>query len=283
MTWITDLGLPPIQHTLPELETALRAADLATQEVMRIYNSNDIDVSTKADNSPVTKADISCNRIITKELSKTPHLVLSEEDTDNKSRLDANMVWIVDPLDGTADFVERTGEFTIMIALVQSNRPILGIIVQPVKRTIFVAQDGAGAYKGTEKTWNRVRTSSDVNIDECRLVCSRNHLSETDKKVFARLGITDMTKLGSSIKACHVASGDADLYVTTTDKMKEWDTCASWCIITEAGGRITDALGEELSYNSESVLHKHGIIASSGGRIHELATKECCVVLDKLS
>lgn len=265
---------------MPELETALRAADLAAEEAMRIYKSGTINVSTKSDNSPVTEADISCNRIITDELAKTNHAVLSEESADDQLRLDAEFVWVVDPLDGTTDFVERTGEFTIMIALVQAGRPILGIIAQPVARTIFVAQDGAGSYKGADGAWIRMRTAPDVELAECSAVRSRNHFSETDQRVMARLGITKITALGSSIKACSVASGDSDIYITTTDRMKEWDTCASWCIVAEAGGRMTDAFGEELTYNSKSVTHKHGIIASSGGRIHKLATTACHAVLD---
>lgn len=281
MTWISDLGLPPMQDTLPELANALRAAELASEEVMRIYGLPEIQVSQKSDNSPVTQADVSSNHMIVSELAKTGFPILSEESADDGSRLEANKVWVVDPLDGTVDFVERTGEFTVMIAMVHDTRPVLGIISQPAARTIFVAQDGVGAYRGHDGNWSRVRTRQDVNIQESRLVCSRNHLSKVDESVFARLGVKNPEKVGSSIKACKVAAGEADLYVTTTDRMKEWDTCASWCILTEAGGRMTDALGEEISYNTKSAIHPHGIVASSGGRIHEIATSECRIVLDK--
>ena len=275
MTWITKIGPPPISNILTELEIALSAAQNASNKVMQIYNSKTASVSLKDDNSLVTEADILSNKIITDELAKTGHPILSEESFDDKTRLAAKQVWIVDPLDGTADFVDRTGEFTIMISLVHGNRPVLGIIVQPVAEIIFVAQDGGGTYKGFDGTWTRVRIAADVEINECRAVCSRNHLSETDQGILARLGIENIIKLGSSIKACSVASGDAELYVTTTSKMKEWDTCASWCIVTEAGGRMTNALGEELSYNSDLVSHQHGIIASIGGRIHDLVITEC--------
>lgn len=282
MAWIAELGAPPITHALPELCAGLRAADLASEEAMRIYESGDMEVLTKPDDSPVTKADLSCNRIISSELGKTPHVILSEESSDDMSRLDASSVWIVDPLDGTADFVDRTDEFTIMMGLVHDGRPVLGIIAQPAARRIFVAQDGAGSYQGINGTWRRVRVAKGAELDECRAVCSRNHPSDTDKAIISRLGITNMTRMGSSLKVCSVAAGDADVYVTTTNKMKEWDTCASWCIVTEAGGRMTDALGGELTYNAESVMHKHGIIASIGGRIHELVCGECRAVLDQI-
>ncbi len=282
MTWISELGPPPIRHALPELGAALHAAGLAANEAMRIYNSGELGVSSKADSSPVTKADISSNRIIAGELSKTPHPILSEESADDGTRLDADTVWIVDPLDGTADFVDRTDEFTIMIALAQLGRPVLGIIAQPAAQTVFVAQDGAGAYRGAHGSWERIRAVGNDHIDECHLVCSRNHLSEREQRLFSALNITRITKLGSSIKACSIASGEAHLYITTTDRMKEWDTCASWCVVTEAGGRMTDALGGELTYNSKSVIHRNGIVASSGGRIHEIATSECRSVLDQV-
>ena len=280
MGWIEDLGPPPVKDALPALAAALAAADLASEEAMRIYESGHVDVSKKGDDSPVTEADVSCNRIISEQLARTGHAILSEESRDDPSRLAEDSVWIVDPLDGTADFVDRTGEFTIMIALVQARRPILGVVSQPAARTVFVAQDGAGTYRGAPGAgWARVHVAKEAGIEECRATCSRNHLSDADRAVVSNLGLSNMAKVGSSIKACRVACGEADVYVTTTDRMKEWDTCASWCIVIEAGGRMTDALGGELLYNSESAAHTRGIIASSGGRIHELVVGECRAVL----
>ncbi len=275
--WLCALGEPPIPHAMPELAVAMAALGEASDAVMAIY-AGEHGARAKDDGSPVTDADMSSHRIISDALAKTGHAVLSEEG-EAASRAAAETAWIVDPLDGTADYVARTGEFTIMAGLVRAGRPVLGVIVQPAARAVFVAQDGAGSFRGVEGAWSRLRVGPERETSECRAVCSRNHLSEVDRAVLKSLGVAETVPVGSSIKACNVAAGTADIYVTTTDRMKQWDTCASWCVVTEAGGRMTDALGGELEYGPQSVAHTHGIIASSGGRIHDIAAGECRAAL----
>ena len=117
----------PISNKIPELDIAIKAAQEASNVILKIYEK-DYNTYTKTDNSPVTDADLTSNKIINKVLSNTKYSILSEEDIDDQSRLSKDMIWIVDPLDGTSDFIDKTGEFTVMIALVQNKKPILGII-----------------------------------------------------------------------------------------------------------------------------------------------------------
>ena len=124
---MTDI---PIQDKMPELDLAIEAAAKAGDAIMKIYATN-FESKTKTDDSPITEADLASNRIIKEILVKSGHYILSEEDVDDKTRLDKKIVWIVDPLDGTSDFIDRTGEFTVMIALVWDKKPVLGVINWP--------------------------------------------------------------------------------------------------------------------------------------------------------
>ena len=136
----------PILDRIPELDIAIKAAKEAGDAILEIYQ-RDFDTHTKKDNSPITEGDLKSNEIIKKILSETEHMILSEEEDDDLSRLSENMIWIVDPLDGTSDFIDKTGEFTIMIALIKNKKPILGVIGWPTEKTFFVAQKGSGAFR----------------------------------------------------------------------------------------------------------------------------------------
>lgn len=260
----------PVPNPHPDLKIAVRAALKAGETVMQVY-SGEFTSKTKEDNSPVTEADIKSNQIIKQVLETTDHCILSEEDADDPSRLDSRYVWIVDPLDGTSDFIKRTGEFTIMIALVEESTPVLGVIFCPAQKMLFVAQKNSGAFRHINNTWSRIHVTKESRLENCRAVGSRNHLSAEDKAFFDTLHLREFTSIGSSLKVAKISSGDAEIYITTTDKMKEWDSCASYCIITEAGGRMTDCLGNDLTYNNRIVNHQNGIVASNG-MIHDRVT-----------
>lgn len=261
----------PIRHPLPELQLAIRASVEAGNAILEIYG-REFKTHTKADDSPVTEADLASNRIIRGILSDMPHMILSEEDSDDRRRLGQEIVWIVDPLDGTADFIDRTGEFTVMIAMVKSKRPVLGVINWPAGGTVFAAQHGAGAFKYHNNAWERITVSDISELAECRMVGSRHHLSEREKEFIKGLGIREFASVGSSLKAARIGSGEAEAYLTTTDKMKEWDSAASCCIITEAGGRMTDMLGNDITYNNGRVNHRNGILVTNG-LVHDKIVK----------
>ena len=253
----------PILDKIPELDYAIKATILANNAIMKTYHKA-YKVSKKADNSPVTDADIESNDIIKDVLGHTRHTILSEEDIDDNKRLSKNTVWIVDPLDGTSDFIDRTGEFTVMVSLVKDGIPILGVIGWPVEGMLFVAQKGAGAYRYSKAEWQRMSVTTVSDISMCRVVGSRHHLTSKEKSFIKSLGTKEFTSVGSSLKVVNICRGQAEIYITTTNKMKEWDTAASYCIITEAGGKMTDMKGDDITYNNPDVRHLNGIMATNG-------------------
>ena len=261
-----------IESNLPEFDIALKATMEGGKEILNVYNS-DFSSKLKKDDSPITEADLKSNKVITEILSKTGHKILSEEDKDNKERLKQNRVWIVDPLDGTTDFVNRTGEFTVMIGLVEEKKPLLGVIYWPTRNILFVAQKGNGAWRFSNNSWKRIWVSKVSELSKCRAIGSRYHISDDEKALLNKLQITKFTSVGSSLKVAKISSGSADVYLTTTSKMKEWDTCASYCLVSEAGGKMTDMLGNDLSYNNQNVNHQNGILVTNG-LVHNKIVKE---------
>ena len=262
----------PISNKIPELDIAIKAAQEASDIILEIYQK-DYNTFTKKDDSPVTDADLQSNRIINKILSDTKYSILSEEDTDDQSRLSKDMIWIVDPLDGTSDFIDKTGEFTVMIALIQNRKPILGVIAWPTEKTLFVAQKNCGAFRYSNDKWDKISVTKINELPKCRTVGSRHHLSNKEKDFIQKIGIEDFSSIGSSLKVGKISSGEAEAYITTTNKMKEWDTAASHCIISEAGGKMTDMLGNELTYNNKNVHHENGILVTNG-LIHDKILQE---------
>jgi len=262
----------PISKKIPELDIAIKAAQEASSVILDIYQK-DYNTFTKTDDSPVTDADLKSNKKINEILSDTKHSILSEEDVDDQSRLSKDMIWIVDPLDGTSDFIDKTGEFTVMIALIQNKKPILGVIAWPTEKILFVAQKDCGAFRYSNDKWDKISVTKIENLSECRTIGSRHHLSDKEKKFIKKLGIKDFTSIGSSLKVGKISSGEAEAYITTTNKMKEWDTAASYCIITEAGGKMTDMSGNQITYNNKNVYHQNGILVTNG-LIHDKIVKE---------
>ena len=235
----------------------------AGKAILEIYQG-DYKTSTKSDNSPITDADLKSNEIIKEILSHTNHEILSEEDKDDLSRLSQETIWIVDPLDGTSDFIDKTGEFTVMIALIKNKKPVIGVIGWPTENTLFVAQKGSGSFRYSNNEWRKISVTTTSEMSKCRTVGSRHHLSEKEKAFIKKLGITDFTSIGSSLKVGKISSGEAEAYITTTNKMKEWDSAASYCIISEAGGKMTDMLGNDITYNNKDVYHQNGILVTNG-------------------
>jgi len=253
----------PFIKRMTETPVAIEAAIKAGKEVMDVYNQK-FSSTLKIDTEPLTEADIKSNNIIQKIISKFGYPILSEESIDDKKRLASDKIWIVDPLDGTTDFVKQTGEFTIMISLVEGNRPILGVIYWPIKDTLYLAQKDQGAFKLENGDWSRLSVSNVSELDKCRAVGSRFHISDIEQNLIKRLNISQFTSKGSSLKVADVSSGSADLYFTTTSKIKQWDTCASYCLINEAGGKMTNMFGNDLEYNTEKLNHENGLLVSNG-------------------
>ena len=252
----------PITDRICELDIAINATKEAGKAILKIYGRK-FETSKKKDDSPVTDADLTSNEIIKRILSQTKHVILSEEDKDDQKRLSEKMIWIVDPLDGTSDFIDKTGEFTIMIALIKNKKPILGVIGWPTEETLFVAQEGKGAFRYSNKEWRKIVVTNIKELSKCRAVGSRHHLSNKEKLFIKKLGISDFASIGSSLKVGMISSGEAEVYITTTNKMKEWDSAASYCIISEAGGKMTDMMGNDITYNNKDVYHQNGILVTN--------------------
>ena len=257
----------PFSNPLPETNLAINSVIDAGKTVMKIYNQP-FETKIKSDNSPITEADIASNKIIQKIISTSDYPILSEETKDNKKRLEKETVWIIDPLDGTSDFINKTGEFTIMIGLVRKQVPILGIIYCPPQNTLYIAQRNQGSYQLAGEKWSKMSVSTISDLTKSRTVYSRHHSEESERLFFKYIKTKKLTKRGSSLKAIDVASGTSELYFTSTNKIKQWDTCASYCLVKEAGGNMTDVYGNDLNYNIDDVNHQNGIIVSNG-LVHE--------------
>ncbi len=255
----------PFSDSFIETELAISAIRKASKAVMEIYNSK-FTTSLKDGNEPITEADLKSNQIILNSLSESNHPILSEESQDDlEKRLDSKKVWIVDPLDGTTDFVNKTGEFTIMIALVEDHIPILGVISNPSQNTLYIAQKGQGAYSvSNDDLWKKLEVTTTDEFKNCKVVGSRFHQSDKERNFLKELNISQFTSRGSSLKAIDICLAKADLYFTFTSKMKQWDTCASNCIVTEAGGKFTDMNGNTLKYNIEKLNHENGLLVTNG-------------------
>ena len=254
---------PPVSSKILQLETIIDAVITAGDKIVEIYES-DFKVEKKDDNSPVTKADLESNKIIKESLLQTGIPILSEEDADDKSRVDSEKVWIVDPLDGTQDFVNKTGEFTVMVGLVENHIPVMGLVYWPTEKKLFFAEKGLGAFCHDSVVWAKISVRNVEEIEKSLALVSRHHLSDKEKKMLEHLKIDNTASIGSSLKVMEIASGRADIYLTNTNKMKQWDTAASHCIISEAGGKMTDISGNELIYNTESVNHENGLLVTNG-------------------
>ena len=254
---------------------AVAAAAAAGRAVMNVY-ATDFESHAKEDGSPLTGADLESHRVIARMLAGTAHPVLSEEGGGGwpagarGEGAGQRPVWIVDPLDGTADFVGRTGEFTVMIALVGCDgRPAIGVINCPASAegggTMYAAQSGCGAFRRTAgSAWERVGVSRAADMGGATAVVSRNHLTCREQRLLDALKVGSRKAVGSSLKACRIAEGAADIYLTYTDRMHVWDTAASECILAEAGGSMTDMDGGALRYRGPGTRHPGGILATNG-------------------
>lgn len=253
------------------LDTAIRAAIDAGTAIMHVYDTA-FKVDVKTDNSPLTKADRDAHNVIVKQLEKTGLPVLSEEGRDipYDERSKWERFWMVDPLDGTKEFVKRNGEFTVNIALIENGKPIAGVIFVPVSKVLYVGWVGDSAWKfklsdrEAAFTWRDLTTVGEKlpiikHTSEYRIVGSRSHNSP-DSQAFIDRARKDyehvrLVSMGSSLKICLVAEGQADVYPRFAPTM-EWDTAAGHAIVKAAGKNITDHFTQqEMEYNKPNLLN----------------------------
>ena len=253
------------------ISSTVEIAKLAGEGITEIYNS-DFDYQLKKDLSPITAADNLSHIIITKRLKiLAPEIpILSEENCDIPYKIRANWTkyWLVDPLDGTKEFIKRNGEFTVNIALIENNTPIFGVIHLPVtSETYWGSQVNGSFYSSGNNDVKEIHVSEN-HQNPIRLVASRSHPSEMLNSLLKKIVDYEIIEVGSSIKFCHIASGQADCY-PRFGPTSEWDTAAGEAIVSSAGGHVVAASGNSMKYNVKEEYLNPNFIVSNGKIISE--------------
>ncbi|MBI3510425.1 MAG: 3'(2'),5'-bisphosphate nucleotidase CysQ [Bacteroidetes bacterium] len=255
------------------LHNAIVASLQAGEAIMKVYASDSFEVESKSDNSPLTKADRASHEIIAAHLAKTNIPVLSEEDSKNhpyEKRKKWTRCWIVDPLDGTKEFIKRNGEFTVNIALVENGESILGVIFVPVKNELYYAEKNEGAFLSNDQNRTNIQLPCFKLPQTKTIAGSRSHTSaETEKfvrEMEERSGKINFISAGSALKFCLLAKGEAHFYPRFAPTM-EWDTAAGQIILEESGGKMVQwPSKEKFVYNRENL--RNGWFLATAGNSH---------------
>ncbi len=263
------------------MNVAVNAAIDAGNVILNIYNT-DFDVEYKKDESPLTLADLKANELIKSRLDTTSIPVLSEEGktTPYSERKNWKRLWIVDPLDGTKEFVKKNGEFTVNIALVENNKTVAGVVYAPVLDILYVGINGEGAYKienasgKKDKIFDFMNKTTKLPFKTNRnyygVVASRSHMNDETARFIEELKAAhsniEIVSKGSSLKLCLVAEGAADIYPRFAPT-SEWDTAAGHAVVKAAGGNVFQAANrtKEVVYNKEDILNPWFIVVNEKG------------------
>ncbi len=255
-----------------ELAALVSLGQQASKKIMEIYNKG-FEIEIKSDNSPVTDADKASDLLIKKGLLEAfpSYGILTEEDADDKIRLEKDKVFIIDPLDGTSDFVKKDGQFAINLALVDHHVPVVGVVVIPATGAVYFAVKEHGAYLKEEGKMIRSIHAS-YRRSSFRVLASSCHKNEYLESLMVKHAsqIEEEKSWGSAWKACLISEGKAEIAINIGAGTKEWDTCAPQCIVLEAGGIFTDTKGQVISYNRDDVYNRNGYIT--------LANPNCAII-----
>ncbi|HYG12859.1 MAG TPA: 3'(2'),5'-bisphosphate nucleotidase CysQ [Methylophilaceae bacterium] len=238
------------------LPQVIAIARQAGDAIMEVYGG-DIKVQRKLDRTPLTEADLAAHRVIEQGLrAMTPQIaVLSEESAvvPYAVRRGWQRYWLVDPLDGTREFIKRNGEFTVNIALIEQGKPVLGVVFAPDQNLLYYACRGNGAYKAIDDNLTMPIHARSLDLHRITVAGSRSHADERLQGFLRNLSAPELISLGSSLKICLVAEGKADVY-PRLGPTSEWDTAAAQCVLEQAEGRLVDREGATLEYNSKESL-----------------------------
>ena len=247
------------------LDRIFTIAKSAGDVILDIYD-RDYSAVEKKDKSPLTEADLAAHQLIVQELSHlTPDIpILSEESGDIpwEDRRQWRRYWLVDPLDGTKEFIRRNGEFTVNIALIENHQPVLGVVYAPVLKVGYVA-DKAGAFRiQNGAPVEKLEVSKPAPEEKYVVVASRSHRTAQTQAFIHQLGDVELVSMGSSLKLCLIAEGVAHIY-PRFGLTSEWDTAAAQCIVENAGGMVVTTEGKPLRYNTkESLLNPYFIVSA---------------------
>jgi 3'(2'), 5'-bisphosphate nucleotidase len=239
------------------LEKIVEIAENAGKKIIEIYNNSDFSkiVDFKSDNSPLTLADKESHKIIDAALKElAPFPVLSEEgkSVSYEERKNWDIFWLVDPLDGTKEFIKRNGQFTVNIALIEKGIPVMGVIYVPVTEIGYYGKKYSGAFKKEKGKVEKLSVSA--KSSDWTAVGSSSHSSSEEQLLLKRYPVTNSVAMGSSLKFCLVAEGKAEIYYRHGPTM-EWDTAAGQAIVECSGGVVLDSSGKSFSYNKENLLN----------------------------
>ncbi len=240
---------------LPEL--AILSQEAGKAILLHYRDTESARLTDKTDGSPLTAADLAAHETIVSGLRRfAPQiLIISEENRDNPPVVPGTPFWLVDPLDGTKEFINRNGEFTVNIALIRDDKPVLAAVHAPVLGTTYLGQVGLGAWRIKDGEAPQPITVAPVQGD-LRVVASRSHSDERTEALLRKLPPNRVVSAGSSLKFCMVAEGSADFYPRLGTTM-EWDTAAAQCVLEAAGGRVVQCDGSPLRYNKDERRNPH--------------------------
>lgn len=249
----------------PYLDAVIAIARQAGEAIMKVY-ATEFDVESKTDNSPLTQADLAAHHLIVRRLKQlTPHIPILSEESESIAadiRNTWQLYWLIDPLDGTREFIKRNGEFTVNIALIHQHVPILGVVYAPVTELLYFASAGQGAFRQAKNAACVPIHTRPFKTDALIVAGSRSHSDHRVQQFLNNIHSAtgkapELISMGSSLKICLVAQGSADVY-PRLGPTSEWDTAAAHCILKEAGGDILDVQGHALRYNTkQSLLNPH--------------------------
>ncbi len=251
------------------IEQLLPIARAAGDAIMSVYAKNAINVQRKEGSSPVTEADLAAHRVLASRLG---HLlpscpVVSEEDSASHAfRRSHGRFWLIDPLDGTKEFIARNDEFTVNIALIEDGCCVLGVVYAPAMDALYWGGAGRGAFRCVRGETVAIKVTSVNPSAACRVVASKSHLNEATRSLIVRLGEVSLLQAGSSLKFCRVAEGEADFYPRLAPTC-EWDTAAAQALLEGAGGVVVNLQGMPLQYGKSDVLNPSFIATSDKGLI----------------
>lgn len=269
-----------------ELEAAIILARKAGITILEHYSKDIISenkIGLDNHSEPVTAADRESSQIIVEGLAKTfpADAILSEEETDEiERRLSRDRVWIIDPIDGTAGFIKKDGDFAVQIGLAERGVAILGVVYLPAKNILYYAKRGEGSFRivnGGQAV--RLQVSGKTNFRDMDLAVSRNHRSPRMSQIVRDMGLQKEVSRGSvGVKVGLIAEQICDLYIHLSPRTKFWDTCGPQVILEEAGGQLTDLFGTSIRYDRGNVQNLNGILASNGAA-HSMAVESLKPIL----
>lgn len=268
-----------------ELEVAITLARKAGAAILEHYSSDIISehkIGVDNRSEPVTAADREASRIIVDGIEERfpGDAILSEEEADKlEARLANERVWFIDPIDGTAGFIKKDGDFAVQIGLAENGVAVLGVVLLPAKGLLYYAARGSGSFRVNGSSPVRLQVSDKTDFAEIDLAVSRDHRSPKMSQIVRNLGLRNEIGRGSvGVKIGMIAEQICDLYVHLSPRTKFWDTCGPQVILEEAGGRLTDLFGNEFRYDLGNVQNLNGILASNGA-VHDAAVENLTPIL----